>query len=593
MPHNTNPKPFDVNDKMAVFLRLIAYLKPYWWAFILVIIGFAIGAGSEVASAKLFQYIIDAINADDRYRKFWFPFLVILLFVCRGVGSFLGGYYSALMARSLVYELRVEVFNKLLKLPSAFYLNNPTGTISSKLIFDVEQVTAATTESLTTLIKDGMTVIALFGYLFYTNWRLTLVLMVVVPPIFWLIKRVSKKFAKLSIGIQETMSTVSHITNEAVTGYQVVKNYGGQPYEAQRFNQASKDNLNKSMKITIYSAINTPLIQLFMAVGMCFVIWLSLRPEVLGGTSAGEFAAYLVAAGLLARPVKALTDVNSKLQRGIAAGTSIFTLLETAEEQDTGKQTPAIKGDICFDKVSLTYDGGTTALDGFSLDIKAGETVAIVGRSGSGKTTLVNLLTRALTPTTGQVRIDGIAIDEIRLDSLRQQIAMVNQQVTLFLDSVAHNIAYGALSNKSREEMVQAAKMAYAHDFIEKLPQGYDSFIGADGLQLSGGQRQRLSIARALLKDAPILILDEATSALDNESEHYIQKALETVMQGRTTLVIAHRLSTIQNADRIVVLDAGRIVEMGRHDELLAKNGIYKTMYERTFEDEGGDHDHT
>jgi subfamily B ATP-binding cassette protein MsbA len=219
--------------------------------------------------------------------------------------------------------------------------------------------------------------------------------------------------------------------------------------------------------------------------------------------------------------------------------------------------------------------------------------VAIVGRSGSGKTTLVNLLTRALTPTTGQVRIDGIAIDEIRLDSLRQQIAMVNQQVTLFLDSVAHNIAYGALSNKSREEMVQAAKMAYAHDFIEKLPQGYDSFIGADGLQLSGGQRQRLSIARALLKDAPILILDEATSALDNESEHYIQKALETVMQGRTTLVIAHRLSTIQNADRIVVLDAGRIVEMGRHDELLAKNGIYKTMYERTFEDEGGDHDHT
>lgn len=592
MPHNTNPKPFDVHNKMAVFLRLIAYLKPYWWAFILVIIGFAIGAGSEVASAKLFQYIIDAINADDRYRKFWFPFLVILLFVCRGVGSFLGGYYSALMARSLVYELRVEVFNKLLKLPSAFYLNNPTGTISSKLIFDVEQVTAATTESLTTLIKDGMTVIALFGYLFYTNWRLTLVLMVVVPPIFWLIKRVSKKFAKLSIGIQETMSTVSHITNEAVTGYQVVKNYGGQPYEAQRFNQASKDNLNKSMKITIYAAINTPLIQLFMAVGMCFVIWLSLRPEVLGGTSAGEFAAYLVAAGLLARPVKALTDVNSKLQRGIAAGTSIFTLLETAEEQDTGKQTPAIKGDICFDKVSLTYDGGTTALDEFSLDIKAGETVAIVGRSGSGKTTLVNLLTRALTPTTGQVRIDGIAIDEIRLDSLRQQIAMVNQQVTLFLDSVAHNIAYGALSNKSREEIVQAAKMAYAHDFIEKLPEGYDSFIGADGLQLSGGQRQRLSIARALLKDAPILILDEATSALDNESEHYIQKALETVMQGRTTLVIAHRLSTIQNADRIVVLDAGRIVEMGSHDELLAKNGVYKTMYERTFEDEGGDHDH-
>ena len=574
---------FDINNKTAVFLRLIAYLKPYWWAFILVVIGFAMGASSEVASAKLFEYIIDAINQDDKTRKFWFPFLVILLFICRGLASFLGGYYSAFMARSLVYEIRTEVFKKLLKLPSHFYLYNPAGTISSKLIFDVEQVTAATTDSLTTLLKDGITTIALFGSLFYTNWRLTLVLLTVVPPIFWLIKTVSKKFARLSMGIQESMSAISHIANEAITGFDVVKNYGGQAYEQARFDKASKDNLTQGMKMSVFAAINTPMVQLLMAIGMCFVVWLSLRPEVFGNTTAGEFAAYLVAAGLLARPIKALTDVNQKLQRGIAAGVSIFQLLDAVEENDKGGQIIDVQGDIRFEKVNLQYDNGVHALTDFNLHIKAGETVAIVGRSGSGKTTLVNLLTRTIEPSSGQVLIDNTPIKHINLADLRKQVTMVNQKITLFSDTVRKNIAYGLLGDKSFDEVKAAAKSAYAHDFIMDLPNGYDSFIGTDGLQLSGGQRQRLSIARALLKDAPILILDEATSALDNESEFFVQKALETIMKGRTTVVIAHRLSTIENADRIVVMDKGQIAEIGTHDELLAKNGIYKVMYERTF----------
>ncbi len=579
----TKQTTFDINNKTAVFLRLIAYLKPYWWAFILVVIGFAMGASSEVASAKLFEYIIDAINQDDKTRKFWFPFLVILLFICRGLASFLGGYYSAFMARSLVYEIRTEVFKKLLKLPSHFYLYNPAGTISSKLIFDVEQVTAATTDSLTTLLKDGITTIALFGYLFYTNWRLTLVLLTVVPPIFWLIKTVSKKFARLSMGIQESMSAISHIANEAITGFDVVKNYGGQAYEQARFDKASKDNLTQGMKMSVFAAVNTPMVQLLMAIGMCFVVWLSLRPEVFGNTTAGEFAAYLVAAGLLARPIKALTDVNQKLQRGIAAGVSIFQLLDAVEENDKGGQIIDVQGDIRFEKVNLQYDNGVHALTDFNLHIKAGETVAIVGRSGSGKTTLVNLLTRTIEPSSGQVLIDNTPIEHINLADLRKQVTMVNQKITLFSDTVRKNIAYGLLGDKSFDEVKAAAKSAYAHDFIMDLPNGYDSFIGTDGLQLSGGQRQRLSIARALLKDAPILILDEATSALDNESEFFVQKALETIMKGRTTVVIAHRLSTIENADRIVVMDKGQIAEIGTHDELLAKNGIYKVMYERTF----------
>ena len=570
--------------KRKTLLRLLSYLKPYWWALLLTVIGFAINAATEIWIAKLLQYITDAINQNDQSKQDWFPILIIGLFFVRGLGSFLGNYYSALVSRNLVYELRVQVFNKLLRLPSAFYLANPAGTISSKLIFDVEQVTAASTDSMKTLLRDGLTVVALVGFLLYSNWRLTLILFVVLPPILMLIRFASKRYLRLSKGIQETMGSVSHITNEVIGGYQVVKNYGGQAYEAKRFDATSLKNLRQGMKVVVTNSINTPAVQLLMAMAMSVVVWLALRPAVIDNISAGEFISYIAAAGLLSKPVRSLTDVNQKLQKGIAAGESIFALLDEPEEKDTGLINTELSGAIKLNNVSLVYPDSTVALQDFSLDIKAGETIAIVGRSGAGKSSLVNLLTRTLNTTSGQITMDGFEIEDITLDSLRAQIAMVNQQVVLFNTTVFNNIAYGSLADKSQEEVELAAKDAFAHDFIMKMPNGYQSQIGAEGLQLSGGQRQRLSIARALLKDAPILILDEATSALDNESEHYIQKALDNVMKNRTTLVIAHRLTTIESADRIAVLDAGQIVELGTHEELMLKQGHYAQMYARDFE---------
>jgi subfamily B ATP-binding cassette protein MsbA len=570
--------------KIKTLLRLLRYLKPYWWALLLVILGFAINAATEIWIAKLLQYITDAINQSDRSKQALFPLLIIALFFVRGLGSFLGNYYSALVSRNLVYELRVEVFNKLLRLPSSFYLANSSGTISSKLIFDVEQVTAASTESMKTLVRDGLTVVALIGFLLYTNWRLTLILFLVLPPILWLVRVASKRYMKLSKGIQQTMGGVSHITNEVVGGYQVVKNYGGQNYEARRFDEVSKKNLRQGMKIVVTNSINTPAVQLLMAMAMSIVVWLALQPSIIDNITAGEFISYIAAAGLLSKPVRSLTDVNQKLQKGIAAGESIFALIDETEENDTGVLTPSLSGDINLNNVGLTYPDSTIALHSFSLDIQAGETVALVGRSGAGKSSLVNLLTRTLTTTSGQITLDGMPIEDIKLESLRAQIAMVNQQVVLFNTTVFNNIAYGSLANKTQAEVEQAAKEAFAHDFIMKMPNGYQSEIGAEGLQLSGGQRQRLSIARALLKDAPILILDEATSALDNESEYYIQQALDNVMKNRTTLVIAHRLTTIESADRIAVMDGGQIVELGTHNELMQRQGHYAQMYARDFE---------
>nr|WP_217486202.1 lipid A export permease/ATP-binding protein MsbA [Acinetobacter seifertii] len=566
-------------------MRLISYLKPYWGVALLVLIGFGMNSATEVSVAKLIKFIIDAIQNSSRADLDWFPLLIILLVFFRGLGLFMGGYYTAVISRSLVFSIRQEVYAKLLRLPAQYYLDNSSGHITAKIMYNVEQLTAASSESLKTIVRDGMITLGLLGYLFYTNWRLTICIMVFLPIIGVLVRRASKRMRKLSLQVQDTMGDVNHVVQESIGGSAVVKSFAGEESEQERFYKSSEENLKRGLKMVIVQNLNSPVVQVVMACAMALIVWLALRPQILGNTSAGEFVAYITAAGLLSKPVKNLTDVNEKLQRGLAAAHSVFELLDLPEEENSGQLQPRLQGAIRFDHVVLNYADGTQAIKDFSLDIRPGETVALVGRSGAGKTSLVNMLVRFQEVSSGQIYLDNLPIRDIELSSLRTQIAMVNQQVVLFNRTVRENIAYGQLHDASDEQVIAAAKAAYAHDFIMNLPNGYDTVLGAQGLNLSGGQRQRIAIARAILKNAPILILDEATSALDNESEHFIQQAFDEAMQDRTTIVIAHRLSTIENADRIVVLDRGQIVEQGTHQELLAKQGAYHQLHQRNFED--------
>lgn len=568
------------------YKRLLGYTRRYWKLFAIASIGFLLNAQTEWAAAQLLKYIINAIQVQDQSAKNFFPVLIVTLFLVRGVGSFIGSYYMSLVSRHIVYALRMDLFDRLLTLPIRYYQERPSGHIVSKLLYNVEQVTAAATEALKTVVREGAIVIGLFGYLFYTNWRLSISLILVGPFVAVLVRIASKRFRKLAIRMQTAVGGLNHIANETITNYQVVKTYGGESYERSRFDGALLENLRQGMKIVVTSSINTPLVQLLMSVALSAVIWMALQPGIIGATSPGEFVAYITAAGLLAKPIKTLTEINEKLQRGIAAAQSVFEVIDEQPESPGGnREITRLNGAVEFRNVNFAYDPNTPVLKDFSLRVEPGQTVAIVGRSGSGKTTLVNLLPRFYDVQSGQILIDGYPIEEYPVSQLRQQIASVGQKVMLFDDTVANNIAYGAFRHLPREAIVAAAKTAHADEFISVMPQGYDTNIGQDGTQLSGGQRQRLAIARAIIKNAPILILDEATSALDNESEFYIQAALERVIEGRTTLVIAHRLSTIENADLIVVMDRGVIVEQGTHTELLERNGAYALLHRRNFEE--------
>ena len=574
-----------MNQDFKVYLRLLSYLKQYWGIALIVVLGFLLNAATEVSVAKLLEHIINAIENKDQSFTNLFPFLVVLLMFFRGLGLFLGGYYTSVISRNLIFNIRQEVFAKLMRLPSQYYLDNTSGHITAKIMYNVEQLTAATTESLRTLLQQGLITIGLLGYLFYSNWRLTFCILIFTPLIGLLIRKAATRMRKLSSQVQDTMGDVNHVVQETVNGHLVVKGFGGQEYEQARFRESSLENLKRGLKMVAVQQLNSPVVQFIMSLALSIVIWIALRPEIMQDTSAGQFVAYITAAGMLSKPIKALTDINEKLQRGMAAAHSVFELLDLPEEQNSGTLKPVLNGNIELKNVDLVYPDGLHAIQDFNLKVKAGETVALVGRSGAGKSSLVNLLVRFQESSSGSILFDDIDIREIEATALRSQISMVNQQVVLFNRTVRENIAYGQLEGSTDEQVIAAAKAAYAHDFIMSLPQGYDTPLGAQGLNLSGGQRQRIAIARAILKNAPILILDEATSALDNESEYFIQRAFDAAMQDRTTIVIAHRLSTIENADRIVVMDQGKIVEQGTHAELLAMHGAYYQLHQRNFEE--------
>ena len=574
-----------MNQDFKVYLRLLSYLKQYWGIALIVVFGFLLNAATEVSVAKLLEHIINAIENKDQSFTNLFPFLVVLLMFFRGLGLFLGGYYTSVISRNLIFNIRQEVFAKLMRLPSQYYLDNTSGHITAKIMYNVEQLTAATTESLRTLLQQGLITIGLLGYLFYSNWRLTFCILIFTPLIGLLIRKAATRMRKLSSQVQDTMGDVNHVVQETVNGHLVVKGFGGQEYEQARFRESSLENLKRGLKMVAVQQLNSPVVQFIMSLALSIVIWIALRPEIMQDTSAGQFVAYITAAGMLSKPIKALTDINEKLQRGMAAAHSVFELLDLPEELNAGTLKPTLQGNIELKNVDLIYSDGFHAIQNFNLKVNAGETIALVGRSGAGKSSLVNLLVRYQESSSGTILFDDIDIRDIEATALRSQISMVNQQVVLFNRTVRENIAYGQLEGSTDEQIIAAAKAAYAHDFIMSLPQGYDTPLGAQGLNLSGGQRQRIAIARAILKNAPILILDEATSALDNESEYFIQRAFDAAMQDRTTIVIAHRLSTIENADRIVVMDQGKIVEQGTHAELLAMHGAYYQLHQRNFEE--------
>ena len=599
---------------VQIYSRLLQYVFPHWFAFLMSILGFLIYSMSNAAFVQLIGHIVDtlqnstAVNEQldnqlgaqvteqlDRLPS-WFSFMlgesgdlnralvpigIVLIALARGLGTFAGNYCIAVVSTRLVHALRCQLFERLLSLPSAYYDSHVTGHLVARVTHHVNQVTGAATDAVKVIVREGFTVLSYLGLLLYLNWKLTVIFFAVAPIIALLVSLTAKRFRQISSRMQHSMGDITHVATEAMQGYREVRSFGGEQHEKNRFTRISNGTRRQAMKMVMVSSIFVPVIQLIVATALAALVWLMLDPTVLSGMSTGAVVAFITTSGLIAKPVRQLSEVNAVVQIGLAAAEDIFGMFDEESERDKGEYAADnISGEITFKHVSFSYgEGLPDVLKDIDFSINPGETIALVGRSGSGKSTLASLVPRFYSPNEGEILLDGHPIESFTLENLRSHTAIVSQQVMLFNDTVGRNIAYGTLQNASLEEIKEAARKAYADDFINALPDGYDTIVGDDGVLLSGGQRQRLAIARAFLKDAPVLILDEATSALDTESERNIQKALEEVVKGRTTLVIAHRLSTIENADRIMVIDDGTIVEEGNHSELIAKNGFYAGLH--------------
>lgn len=576
-------------SSLYLYRRLISYALPYWHIFVVAVIGMVIVAGSSAAFPALMQPLMDSsfVERDSATIK-WMPFAIIGIFAVRVVGAFISSYGMNLIGRNVIRVLRKEMFSRLISLPKSFYDQATSGQLISKFTFDVEQVATATTKAITVFIRDTLTVIALVGWMFYLNPKLALVFMTVAPVVAYLVVSVSKRFRSISKNIQNSMGDVTRIIEESIKGQLVVKIFGGHEYEIEQFANVNDMNRRQNLRMQMTQALSSPIVQLLVACALALIIYLATHESMKDEISAGAFVSFITAMTMLLPPVRSLTTIVGDLQRGIAAAESVFHFIDMKQEHDEGTLVKdTVEGVIEFCGVDFTYDSeDEAALKDISLTIESGQTVAFVGRSGSGKTTLLNLIPRLYDVSVGKIKLDGSNLQDYNLENLRSHISYVGQDIVLFNDTIEHNIAYGSMKDCSHDEVVKATKAAYAYDFINDSSKGFQTIVGERGVMLSGGQRQRIAIARALLNDAPVLILDEATSALDTESEQYIKSSLDELMKNRTTLIIAHRLSTIENANVIVVMDNGRIVESGSHDELLALNGHYTALHQINFQDE-------
>ena len=565
----------------TTYKRLLGYVRPYWALFAVAVAGFLVGSGAEAYFVNLFGALVDDWDAGAARAALFIPMAMLGAAVVRGLGEVVGEMLLSQVSFTVVHNLRMALFEQLLHMPSRYFDGASQGHLVSRITFNVAQLRDTGTDALKSIIQDGGKVIVFLGCMLYLNWALTLIFIAAVPVVAVVVLYASRRFRGIAKRIQNAMGDVTHVASEAIAGYRVVRIFGGEDKERRRFDRASRANRRRNLKMVVTKVASTQVVQILVVAAVALLIATLARPDVAHGLSTGDLVVFLGLAGMLARPIRKLTEVNARLQKGLAAAEDVFSQLDAPVERDRGvRSLDRAEGRIEFRDVSFSYsDDQGPALSNINLTVEPGQTVALVGRSGSGKSTLASLIPRFYEADSGEVRVDGCAVQDYGQASLRRQIALVTQQVNLFNDTVAANIAYGALAGADPEAVEDAVRRAHAQDFIAALPKGLRTLVGDDGVLLSGGQRQRIAIARALLKDAPILILDEATSALDSESERHIHAALEEAMRGRTTLIIAHRLSTVENADLIYVLDEGRIVEQGGHADLMALGGLYAQLY--------------
>jgi subfamily B ATP-binding cassette protein MsbA len=541
-------------------------------------------AAADIAAVEWIRRIIEFIDSDKTDFSIYLVLALIFIALGRGIGFFVGNYFMSRVGFGIVHDLRSELFTKLINLPKAFFDQNQSGQLINRITFTTTQVSGAASNAIKTFVREGFLLIGLMIYMLSLNWKLTLLLLITTPFIALIVYVAGKRLRKLAKTIQTAMGDVTHLASEAVDGNLEIKSFNAESYETERFLKANASNKNQNLKLEATSNLATPIIQLLVSISLSIVAYFALGAQLGIELSAQDFVAFITAAGLMAKPIRQLSNINAVIQKGLAAAIEIFDQLDSREEEDSGDIESAINGNIEFRDVNFSYNPSELVLNGLNISIAQNETVAIVGKSGSGKSTIANLLSRFYSDFSGDISIDGTSIKDYKLSFLRESISIVNQSPTLFNDTIERNIAYGE-TDVDEAKLKQAAEVSGCLEFIEKLPEGYKSEIGDDGVLLSGGQRQRIAIARAFYKDSPIIILDEATSALDNESELVVQEAVERLISNRTTIVIAHRLSTIENANKILVLDQGSVAESGTHQDLLEQEGIYKSLYQNKFND--------